>query len=65
MNEPTQIGSIVGRIERTCLPFVLLASISSTFMLQFHVEALEPLKHCRGGVDVGNRPEAVTGQQLL
>jgi DNA-binding beta-propeller fold protein YncE len=29
-----------GRIERMCLLFVLLASISTTFMLQFHVEAL-------------------------
>jgi YVTN family beta-propeller protein len=57
MKEPT--GSIVGRIERTCLLLVLLASISTTFMLQSHVEALRP-PGCKGGVDVGNRPEAVT-----
>jgi YVTN family beta-propeller protein len=64
MNEPPQAASIVGRIGRTCLLFVLLASIGTTFMLQFHVEAAKR-GICRDGVDVGNRPRTVTVDDQL
>jgi YVTN family beta-propeller protein len=63
MNEPHPTASIIGRIGRACLLFVLLASISITFMLQFHVGAVKA--SCEGGVDVGNSPQAVTVDEQL